>query len=226
MPPPPTSRTADRPSATRPSAARRLTLEEIVDEASAIVTEDGFGALSMRRLADRCGVGAMTLYGYVRTKDELVAALAARRMEGIEIPAADDGATWQDRVAAIARGVRRVLLEHPELLPVIANRRVQATVAYRGAEALFAALTDAGLDDDRIVEAFDAITSYVVGATQREVGLRERGDDLLPGIRELPPGEFTHVPRLAGPLATRDPARAFEAGIDLLILGLDRWRTR
>ena len=58
------------------SGPRGLTLDSIVGAALELIREEGFPALSMRKLADRCGVGAMTLYGYVRTKDELLGLIA------------------------------------------------------------------------------------------------------------------------------------------------------
>jgi AcrR family transcriptional regulator len=41
--------------------------------ALAIADAEGFDAVSMRRVATELGAGTMTLYHYVRTKDDLVA---------------------------------------------------------------------------------------------------------------------------------------------------------
>jgi AcrR family transcriptional regulator len=202
---------------TRP-ATSRLTLAAIVDAASALVAAEGFEALSMRRLAKECGVGAMTLYGYVRTKEELLAALADRFFGEVELPSGDDG-PWQGQVAQVFRSVRRVFLDHPELLPIAATQRLEGIAAYRGAESIFAALRTAGLDDQQIVNAFDALTAFTIGSAQRETGIGTRG--ALPGIGQLPAEQFAHVIRLAGPLVTRDPERDFEAGLDLLIRGIE-----
>ncbi|MBT9329369.1 TetR/AcrR family transcriptional regulator, partial [Salmonella enterica subsp. enterica serovar Typhimurium] len=53
----------------------KLSREAIVDAAIALADEDGLDALSMRRIADRMGVGAMSLYRHVAGKDELIAAM-------------------------------------------------------------------------------------------------------------------------------------------------------
>ena len=61
---------------TRPEpGARRtkFTREEIAAAAVKIADEEGFDALSMRRLAAELDAGTMTLYHYIRTKDELLA---------------------------------------------------------------------------------------------------------------------------------------------------------
>jgi AcrR family transcriptional regulator len=207
------------------SAATGLTFEAIVDAADAIVAEEGFDALSMRRLAARCGVGAMTLYGYVRTKEDVLGALANRLMSEIELPD-DDDQPWDRQVAAVFGSVRLVFLEHPELLPIAANQRLEGAGVYRGAELVFAALRRAGLDDQQVVSAFDALTSFTVGSAQRETGLPARDAEALPGIRELPADEFANVIDLAGLLMTRDPARSFEAGLELLLQGIASWARR
>jgi AcrR family transcriptional regulator len=48
------------------------TVGAVVDAAVGIADGEGLGALSMRRLADEVGVGAMTLYGYVPGRAELL----------------------------------------------------------------------------------------------------------------------------------------------------------
>jgi AcrR family transcriptional regulator len=196
-----------------------LTLDEIVDAAAELVAADGFEALSMRRLASRLGVGAMTLYGYVRTKEELLGELANRILAGIELPPAR--LTWSERVKRILRSVREMFLAHPELIPIVANQRIDGSAAYRGAEVMFEALQQAGVDDHSIVSVFDAMVSFAIGSAEREAGLR-RGGRSLPGIRQLEPGLHPHTIRLAGLLATRDPERDFELGLDLLIGGIER----
>jgi AcrR family transcriptional regulator len=201
-------------------AAGRLTLDGIVDAAADLVDEEGFEALSMRRLAARLGVGAMTLYGYVRTKEELLGGLANRHLGEIALPD-PVGSSWQQQIAHVFRSVRRVFLEHPELLPIVAGQRLEGVGVYRGAERVFSALRSAGLTDDQVIAAFDALTSFTVGITERETGLRPRSG--LPGVRELPTEEFVNVIDLAGLLMTRDSGRSFEAGLDLLLRGIGSW---
>jgi AcrR family transcriptional regulator len=188
----------------------------IVDEAQELVAELGFDALSMRRLAARLGVGAMTLYGYVRTKEELLGALANRYFDEIELPPPENG-DWREQVAGVFRAVRRVFLAHPELLPIAASQRLEGIGVYRGAERVFAALRSTGLSDDEVVAAFDALTSFTIGVAERETGIHAHG---LPGVRELDADEFPNVIGLAGALMTRNPERSFEAGLQLLLRGI------
>ncbi|ONM48863.1 TetR/AcrR family transcriptional regulator [Nocardia donostiensis] len=54
----------------------KLTRDAIIDTAIAMADAEGLDALSMRRIAERMGVGAMSLYRHIANKDELVAAMA------------------------------------------------------------------------------------------------------------------------------------------------------
>ena len=95
-----------------------------------------------------------------------------------------------------------------------------------GAEVVFAALREAGLDDAHIVSAFSTLSSYAVGACQQEIGVTTRAGQTrapLPGITALSGAEFANVVGLAGRLATRDFDEEFSAGLDLLITGLRGW---
>ena len=60
----------DTSSRTRPRGS--LTREEIIKEALALLEQQGPGALSMRRLADRLGVAPNALYTHVRGKADLI----------------------------------------------------------------------------------------------------------------------------------------------------------
>src|SRR3954452_24599103 len=71
-----------------PSAARSAhTRSEIAAAALEIADAEGFEAVSMRRVAQRLGAGTMTLYNYVRTKDELVTLMADAVMAEALVPA-------------------------------------------------------------------------------------------------------------------------------------------
>jgi len=203
------------------SPSPRLTLDLIVDTAARVVAEHGFEALSMRRLAKECDVGVMTLYGYVRTKDDVLEALANRLLRSLELPV-DDTLPWQKHVVEVLCSMRSVLLKYPELLSIVATQRLDGIEAYRGAESLFRALGAAGLEGRQAVDAFNALASFTIGSVQREVGLDRTNGGQFPGLRTLPHDEFPHVINVAGHLVTADPEASFTAGLDLLIAGIQR----
>ena len=212
------------PGATaRRSTSSGLTLESIVDAAAELIEADGFEALTMRRLAERCGVGAMTLYGYVRTKEDLLGALADRAFGEVEL-SDGEGLTWQEQVAEVFRSVRRAFLEHPELARIVATQPLDdhRGVPGRGGRLrrVRARRPERRGGDRRASRR--SRRSPPASRCARPPGARARQQvgDRLRWIRALPADEFTHVVRMAGLLAARDSEQHFEQGLAMVIRGI------
>jgi AcrR family transcriptional regulator len=199
-----------------------------VDAALELVDESGFDALSMRKLAARCGVGAMTLYGYVRTKDELLGVIADRVFSALDLPDGDDDLPWEEQVKAVLRSVRRVFLEHPQLADVVAKQHANAIAMYRGAELVLGPMRRAGIGDEDAVSAFIALTTFTTGFAQREAhsGVRSaQAAQRLLAIGSLPGDEFANVVELAGLLVATESEQHFEDGLDFILRGVGGRRT-
>jgi AcrR family transcriptional regulator len=194
-------------------ALPRVSLEALVEAAADIADADGIDAVTMRRLAERCGVGVMTIYGYVRTKEELLAVLADRYLSEIDLP--DPALRWQDQMVTLFCSVRDVMRKHPTLVPIIANQRLDRRSAYRGAEVVCAALRANGLPDREVITSFATLTSFTVGSVQRE--LAALGSPARPGLASLPATEFPNVVSLFGPLVSGDAEQNFTDGLQLVI---------
>ncbi|MCW8158346.1 TetR/AcrR family transcriptional regulator [Stutzerimonas xanthomarina] len=59
-------------------------LEHIRNKAIELIAANGFGSMSLRKLAQQCGMHAGSLYGYYRSKDELLLDLIASYFEDLE----------------------------------------------------------------------------------------------------------------------------------------------
>ena len=77
---------------------------EVVRVALQLLDELGLDGLTMRRLAQRLGVTAASLYWHVRDKDELLSLLAETITA--EVPVADPGRPWRDELWRLALGGR------------------------------------------------------------------------------------------------------------------------
>src|ERR1700722_16400026 len=89
----------------------KLSRESIAAAALAIADAEGFAAVSMRRVAQEMGVGTMSLYYYVKTKDDLVAVMDDALMGEILVPSLPKG--WKRAIAEIAARTLAVYLRHP-----------------------------------------------------------------------------------------------------------------
>lgn len=198
-------------------AVPKVSLEALVDAAADIAGADGIDAVTMRRLAERCGVGVMTIYGYVRTKEQLLAVLADRYLAEIELPNPD--MRWQDQLVTLFCAVRDVMVKHPTLVPIIANQRLDTRAAYRGAELVCGLLRATGMSDREVITSFATLTSFTVGSVQRELAAMESA--ARPGLAGLPVAEFPNVVSLFGPLVTGDAGQNFRDGLQLVIGAID-----
>lgn len=98
-----------------------LTVDRIVLAGMEIADADGLAALSMRRVADRLGVGAMSLYTYVPSKAELVDVMFDRAIGSVEHGQVEGG--WREKLSAVAWSAWELYRRHPWLLQVMAMSR-------------------------------------------------------------------------------------------------------
>jgi AcrR family transcriptional regulator len=124
---------------------------EIIAAARALLEEEGAGALSMRRLADRLGIRAPSIYKHLPDKRSLEAALISEGFEetAVAFAAAVDGA--EEPLVALAAAYRDFARAHPHLYRLMTERPLPRELLAPGAEARAAQpLLDAlGGDIDR-----------------------------------------------------------------------------
>ncbi|MEU6755190.1 TetR/AcrR family transcriptional regulator [Streptomyces sp. NPDC046685] len=91
---------------------RGLSIDAVVEAATAIADAEGLDALTMRRVAKELGVVPMTLYTYVPGKAELLDLMldaAYARMPRTDTT----GQPWRQRVTAIAEENKALFERHP-----------------------------------------------------------------------------------------------------------------
>jgi AcrR family transcriptional regulator len=139
-----------------------LSRDRIVDAAMALIDDDGLDALTMPRLAERLGVGTMSLYRHIDDKDDLINAVAEQVLSGVRVP---DGAPddWQGRVVGYLRALREQALAHPALSRILADRGLTVGPIFDQLEQAHAILLAAGFSPSDAVRAFYALLTYVFG---------------------------------------------------------------
>ena len=89
-----------------------LDRDRITVASVALLDAEGLAGFSMRRLAAKLDVTAMSLYWYVDTKDDLLE-LALDSVFDETAPPPQTGADWRDRLRELATGYRTMLVGHP-----------------------------------------------------------------------------------------------------------------
>ena len=103
------------PAARRP----RFTRDDITHVAIRIADREGIDAVSMRRIAGELGAGTMTLYHYVRTKDELLALVVDAILGEIVLPPTEPmPKSWRDAITLVAERSRDALRRHLWILDI------------------------------------------------------------------------------------------------------------
>ena len=199
-----------------------LEREEIAAAALEIADAEGLDALSMRTLAERLGVGTMTLYGYFRSKDELLDALVdAVVTERRPFPEEGD---WRERLRAVVMIARASLLRHPSLVELRVRRPVLRPEALRFSETVLGILREAGLPAREAAQAFRLLFTYTFGyAALSPAGATEESREAArAALAVLPAGEY---PAIAESLEEASDAmggeEAFEYGLERILDGLE-----
>jgi TetR/AcrR family transcriptional regulator, tetracycline repressor protein len=211
---------------TRPRGS--LTREEIIKEALALLEQQGLGALSMRRLADRLRVAPNALYTHVRGKADLIDGLIDQVYAGLT-PNLDPAGDWTQQLTTLSQDVRAHLLAHPAVVPFALQQPGLGPHSLRLGEAIYNVLRPAGFSDQAVVGTVYALLTYILGFVALEVpraGTDPQTSDefvrrMWAFFAALPPGEFPHTVELAAQLARISTDDQFEFGIRTFLAGLN-----
>ncbi len=142
-----------------------LTVERIVQAGIDIADADGLGALSMRRVAERLGVGTMSLYTYVPSKAELVDVMFDRAVGSVRRREIEGG--WRERLTAIAWADWDLYRRHPWLLQVMAMSRPPLGPAGIAAyDYSLRAVDGIGLTELEMDSVVNMVSVYVQGSAR------------------------------------------------------------
>ncbi len=190
----------EEPAARRPSHSRA----EIARAAIEIADAEGFEAVSMRRVAQKLGAGTMTLYHYVRNKDELVALMSDAVMGEILVPEGELSDDWRQALTEIASRSRDAFVRHKWIFERFGDGRPGPN-GLRHFEQSLAAVAALELEREEIFDLIGQVDDYVFGYALREQQEREehqRGwrPDVIEFLqREVDSGNY---PRITGFLGT------------------------
>lgn len=220
----------ERPEPISRPAPTPLSREQIVQAAVAIADAEGLAAVSLRRVGAALGATAMRLYGYLSTKEELLA-LMIDAVYGEIAAAGPIAGDWRDALRAMARRVRHAMRAHPWAVHLLGGRPHLGPNALAFTEASFAALTGtAGFEDvDVAMQALRTVNAYVTGAIQREAsepfrargggprGTPETGAYLR---RMLATGRFPNLARVVGNAGEFSADVVFDRGLEWVLDGI------
>jgi AcrR family transcriptional regulator len=136
-----------------------LSRARIVRAAVAVADAEGFGNLSMRKVAERLGFTTMSLYRHVPSREHLVDLMCDAVMgEGPE-PEVEGG--WRTQLEASARHSWARCRRHPWLAEVRAARRVPGPNSVALYDRMLAILAPTGLRPSEVVAAVGLVGRFI-----------------------------------------------------------------
>ena len=128
---------------------------------------EGPDAISMRRIARELSAGAMSLYWYVGSKEELLELMLDAIEAEIEVP--EPSGDWRADLGTFAHRTRAALSRHRWAVEFIGTRPPSGPNDVRNLERLLGLLDGTGIDDFRLIMGiFMTVATFVIGAVIRD----------------------------------------------------------
>ena len=198
---------------------RPLTRARILRAALALVDREGLDALSMRRIAARLDVEAMSLYHHVPNKDAVLAGVFDLVIAKAELPSGDVTAAQWIRGAGTA--FRRLAHQHPRAFPLLTSRPIPLADAAAATpmESGLAAFARAGMAPAEAFAALQAVSLSLLSLAlvESRVALGADEDDASQ-LADLPAERFPLLS--AAPDLDVGPDLVWEALVEALVRGL------
>ena len=217
---------------------RGLSVDAVVQAATALADEQGLDAVTMRALAQRLGIGAMSLYTYVPGRGELVD-LMLDTLYAAMPPDPGKDRPWPQRVRAVAAANRDLYAAHPWAARVSTLRPPLGPGQMAKYERELDAFTGSGLDDlgtddaltwlltfvrANAVDAADAASAHQASGGDDQQWWRAAGPLLARVLDEATYPLATRIGTAAGAAhgSAHDPEHAYDFGITRILDAITR----
>lgn len=210
----------------KPTRHRRrepLSRGRVLATASELVEREGVAGLSMRKLAAKLGVEAMSLYNHVDGKDDVLAGVGANFLAQIDVP--DPSDDWRSDLRDLSAALRDAARRRPQAAALAMSNEAISQEGLAVASAALDALRRAGLSAQQAVDAQRAMTALLVGTLLRELQV---GPDATSSASdresELSASELAPVRDAAPQLAQLDFDREYDFAVEFALDALEAQR--
>lgn len=168
------------PRPKQPLISRRAVFELALK----IIDAEGVAAVSTRRIGQELGINGTSLYYHFKTMDEVVAGAAGLALAEVRTPT-DPDARWQDWLPENVLRTRRVLLAHPNLIPVL-NERRRLGIGERDQDETVRRLLAEGVPQPAVMPLMLSLELFAIGSALHEAQNAAAASDSDPAVAEYP----------------------------------------
>jgi AcrR family transcriptional regulator len=194
-----------------------LTRERIITAAATLIDAEGLEAVSTRRLAAELGVQGPSLYHHFGNKEEILDAVANEIAAQVDV-SGFGGDDWRVALYQWGHSYRNALLNHPHIVPFLAQGPGRRPAALAMADAVYGGLVRAGWPPARATHVGAVMRYFVAGSA---LGSFARGFVEDPTLYANDYPHLAQAHRLAEHQRSVDDG-AFALGLESLIDGLSR----
>jgi len=211
----------------------RLSRERVLRTAVDYADRHGLAALSMRKLADELGAGAMSLYHYVPNKTDLIDGMIDIVFAESELPSPED--EWKTAMRKRAVSTREALARHPWAIGEMEGRSTHGPSNLRLHDAVLGCLRAAGFSLAMTVHAYSVQDAYIYGFPLQQSDMTPETSEDFAAVAaqqmvdyEAVLGDYPNLVEVVGGHVAKagyDYASEFLFGLDLILDGLDQLRS-
>lgn len=215
----------------------QISEDKILETSWELLGEDGIEKLSMRRLADRLGIQAPSLYWYFKSKQNLYQRLANQVSKVIVEEFHSEG-DWKEQLTGLAVTVRSVLSRYPCSTQLMMMTLPHEPDIIRFTNRMLLCVESTPLEQEQKMQVVTTLMNYVfyfvlddyqhernVSAIMKERGSGELPSEemihLLDSMSEADAGLFRRM-FTNGLFELMGTDRAFEFGLRLILLGIEQ----
>jgi AcrR family transcriptional regulator len=196
---------------------RGVTRQAVAAAGADLAAAEGLEALSVRQVAGRLGVWPTTVMHHAGgSRDGLLTLVIEHLAAGIRT---ESHGGWRARLTDLGHEIRRVALAHRGLADELLRSGATGPQALRIADAILAALQEAGLDRNAAQDAYDLFLTYVLGSAGRETtaSAPARWQGFARALDEAEPDAYPALRRAGRGGTPRDDDARFAGGLDLVL---------
>jgi AcrR family transcriptional regulator len=203
-----------------------ITVDRITDAALQVVADEGYDALTIRRVAAVLGTGPSSLYAHIVNKDDIDDLLVGRLYSEVTLPEPDP-ATWRAQLHEVYTQIRDQYLRYPGVSRAALGMVPTNLSALRVREGLLAIVLAGGIEPRTAAWALDALSLYVSAyALEQSVVAQRRKhpdqewvlgrDELIGRFTALPADQFPQTRRHAAELTAGTGHDRFDFTLGLI----------